>query len=137
MSDNGPDDTNRSEGDLAVIVDKLDLLDLGPSQPPIYDRPIGLRLLHEDPTSGAEHYLVHYPPGLKALRHRHSAAQTIVVLEGKLEANGKRIGPGATATFRAEARIIMLPRTEWAVHSSLFSTARSTLNRSRDRAATH
>jgi len=28
------------------------------SQPGIYDRPIGLRLLHRDPGSGAEHYLV-------------------------------------------------------------------------------
>ena len=28
-----------------------------------YDRPIGLRLLHEDPDSGVELYVVEYPEG--------------------------------------------------------------------------
>ena len=84
----------------AVIVDDLGLLELRPShQPAIYDRDIGLRLLYQDPDSGAEHYLGRYPPGLKARSHRHTAAHTIVVLEGRLEANGHVIGPGAYCHF--------------------------------------
>ncbi len=87
--------------DQAIIVDSLNSLDLDRSQPAIYDRPIGLRLLYQDPKSGAEHYLVRYPAGLKALWHRHTAAHTIVVLEGGLEANGEVIGPGAYCHFPA------------------------------------
>lgn len=89
------------EDDQAIIVDRLNALGLEPSQPVIYDRPIGLRLLHQDPVSGAEHYLVRYPAGLRARRHRHTAAQTIVVLEGRLAANGEVIGPGAYCHFPA------------------------------------
>lgn len=87
--------------DSAIIVDDLGSLDLDRSQPAIYDRPIGVRLLYRDPTSGAEHYLVRYPAGLTARRHRHTAAHTIVVLEGRLEANGQVIGPGAFCHFLA------------------------------------
>jgi quercetin dioxygenase-like cupin family protein len=83
----------------AVIVGKLDTLDLGRSSPVVYDRPIDLRLLYQDPASGAEHYVVRYPAGLVAQWHRHTAAQTIVVLEGRLEANGEVIGPGAYCHF--------------------------------------
>ncbi|HZI96877.1 MAG TPA: cupin domain-containing protein [Actinomycetales bacterium] len=89
------------EQDRSIIVDSLGSLDLVQSQPAIYDRPIGLRLLHQDPASGAEHYLVRYPAGLKAQRHRHTAAHTIVVLGGRLEANGDVIGPGAYCHFPA------------------------------------
>ena len=85
----------------AIIVDRGETVELEESQPAIYDRPVGLRLLYQDPTSGAEHYLVRYPGGLKALRHRHTAAQTIVVLEGKLVAGGRTIGPGAYCHFAA------------------------------------
>ena len=85
----------------AIIVDRLETVELEESQPMIYDRPIGLRLLHQDAASGAEHYLVRYPGGLKALRHRHTAAQTIVVLEGKLVADGRTLGPGAYCHFVA------------------------------------
>ena len=88
-------------GDGAVIVDGLRSLELDESQPAIYDRPIGLRLLHRDAFSAAEHYLVRYPAGLRAQSHRHSAAQTIVVLEGRLEANGEVVGPGAFCHFPA------------------------------------
>jgi len=52
------------------------------SQPAIYDRPIGVRLLHREPRTGAEHYLIRYPNGLQAQAHTHTAAHTIVVLEG-------------------------------------------------------
>lgn len=83
----------------AVIVDSLMSVDLGRSQSVIYDREIGLRLLYQDPDSGAEHYLIRYPAGLKTLLHRHSAAHTIVVLEGRLEVNDQVIGPGAYCHF--------------------------------------
>jgi quercetin dioxygenase-like cupin family protein len=83
----------------AVIVDSLRSVELGQSQSVIYDRVIGLRLLYQDPDSGAEHYLIRYPAGLKTLLHRHSAAHTIVVLEGRLEVNDQVIGPGAYCHF--------------------------------------
>jgi quercetin dioxygenase-like cupin family protein len=85
----------------AVILDGLASLELDQSQPAIYDRPIGVRLLHHDPTSGAEHYLIRYPAGLQAGTHRHTAAHTIVVLEGRLQANGREIGPGSYCHFPA------------------------------------
>lgn len=85
----------------AIIVDGLRSLELGRSQPVVYDREIGLRLLYQDPDSGAEHYLIRYPPGLRARPHRHTAAHTIVVLEGRLEVNDQVIGPGAYCHFPA------------------------------------
>ena len=86
--------------DSAVVVDGLAALDLDESsRPAIYDQPFGLRPLYLDPVSGAEHYLVRYPAGLKAQWHRHTAAQTIVVLEGHLEANGEIVGPGGYCHF--------------------------------------
>ncbi len=79
----------------AIVVDRLSSVELDRSRQVVYDREIGLRLLYEDPGSGAEHYIVRYPAGLKARMHRHSAAQTIVVLEGSMEVNGEVVGPGA------------------------------------------
>ena len=85
----------------ATIVDALAALELRETEQPVYDRPFALRLLYEDPRSGAEHYLVRYPAGLVARRHRHTAAHTIVVLEGALEANGRTVGPGSYCHFPA------------------------------------
>jgi quercetin dioxygenase-like cupin family protein len=85
----------------AFVVADLSSVELERSQPVIYDREIGLRLLHRDADSGEEHYLVRYPAGLKARTHRHTAAQTIVVLEGRLEVNGRTIGPGSYCHFPA------------------------------------
>jgi hypothetical protein len=48
----------------AVLFDGLSSLELEESQPIIYDRPIGMRMLYQDPVSGAEHYLIRYPAGL-------------------------------------------------------------------------
>jgi quercetin dioxygenase-like cupin family protein len=85
----------------ATIVDGLAALELRVTEQPVYDRPFELRLLHQDPESGAEHYLVRYPPGLVAQWHRHTAAHTIVVLDGMLEANGQIVGAGAYCHFPA------------------------------------
>lgn len=82
-----------------VFVDARAGLELTEAQPPIYDRPIGIRLLYEDPRTGAEHYLIRYPVGLRAQRHRHSSAHTIVVLEGMLRANGEFLGSGSYVHF--------------------------------------
>lgn len=85
----------------AIVFDNLKSLELGSSRPVIYDRDIGLRLLYQDPDSGAEHYLIRYPPGLKALSHRHTAAHTIVVIDGRLEVNDQVLGPGSYCHFPA------------------------------------
>ena len=82
----------------ATIIDGLGALELqepAAAAAAVYDRPIELRQLFEDPISGEEHYLVRYPPGVKGRLHRHSAAHTIVVLEGRLDANGQVVGPAA------------------------------------------
>jgi len=88
----------------AVIVDRLAALPLAPpgdAAAAVYDRPIALRQLHQDPETGSEHYLVRYPGGLKGRVHTHRAAHTIVVLDGTLWVNGRTIGPGAYAHFPA------------------------------------
>lgn len=85
----------------AVVLDDVRELELEASQPAIYDRPIGVRLLFSDPASGAAHYLIRYPAGLVAQPHRHTAAHTVVVLDGRLEANGQVIGPGGYCHFPA------------------------------------
>jgi quercetin dioxygenase-like cupin family protein len=88
----------------ATIVDRLSSLELAPpgeAAAAVYDQAIALRLLYEDHESGAEHYLIRYPAGVRGRTHRHTAAHTIVVLEGRLDANGQVIGPGAYAHFPA------------------------------------
>lgn len=85
----------------AVITDRLASLELDRRRLPIYDREIGLRLLHQDAGSGEEHYVVRYPAGLRSLLHRHTVAHTIVLLEGRLEVNDRVIGPGGYCHFPA------------------------------------
>jgi quercetin dioxygenase-like cupin family protein len=83
----------------AVIVDSLASIELGTSRSAVYDREIGLHTLYADPDSGAEHYLIRYPAGLRTRLHRHTAAHTIVVIEGSLEVNGQVIGAGSYCHF--------------------------------------
>lgn len=86
----------------AVILQaQLALAPLDESQPIIYDRPIGLRLLYRDSGSGAEHYLIRYPPGLQAQRHTHTSAHTIIVLDGVMETNRELLHAGSYAHFEA------------------------------------
>lgn len=107
------------EEDRATIIGSPRSMSLDQSQPIIYDQPIGLRLLHQDRRSGAEHYLVRYPAGLKARSHRHTAAHTIVVLEGRLVANGEVVGPGGYCHFPAGQPMRHAPA---AAESCLFIT---------------
>jgi quercetin dioxygenase-like cupin family protein len=85
----------------AVILDGLMSVELEPDQSVIYDRDIGLRVLYRNPDSGAVHLLIRYPAGLRTKLHRHTAAHTIVVLEGRLEVHGQVVGPGAYCHFPA------------------------------------
>jgi quercetin dioxygenase-like cupin family protein len=83
----------------AIILDDLESVELGRAQPIIYDREIGLRLVYQDPSSGAEHYLIRYPAGLKNRLHRHTAAHTIVVLDGRLEVKRSSRWTGSILSF--------------------------------------
>jgi quercetin dioxygenase-like cupin family protein len=85
----------------AIVVDGLASVELGTSTSVIYDREIELRVLYEDPDSGAEHYLIRYPAGLTTRLHRHTNGHTIVVLDGRLEVNDTVIGPGGYCHFPA------------------------------------
>jgi quercetin dioxygenase-like cupin family protein len=85
----------------AIIFDNLDSVETRGSKIVVYDREIGVRLLYEDPQTGAEHYLIRYPAGLKARPHRHTAAHTFVVLEGRLAVNDHEVGPGSYCHFPA------------------------------------
>lgn len=86
---------------MPVVHDGLASLETYERQLAVYDRPIALRVLHEDPVSGEEHHLVRYEAGTKARWHRHTAAHTIVVLEGRLRVNGHEIGPNAYCHYAA------------------------------------
>ena len=85
----------------AIVVEDLASAATEPTKPVIYDRQIGARLLYRDPRSGAEHYLIRYPPGVGVRRHRHTAAHSIVLLEGRMLVDGQAIGPGSYCHFPA------------------------------------
>lgn len=53
-----------------VVADDLGTGEMRSSRLVVYDRDIGVRLLFEDPDSGAEHYLIRYPTGLWTRLHR-------------------------------------------------------------------
>ena len=91
-----------------VVIDGLAGLDLSPPQDAaaaVYDQPIGICLLFEDPNSGEEHYLVRYPPGVRGRPHRHTAAHTMVVLEGQLDLGDRVVGPGSYVHFPGRTRM--------------------------------
>jgi quercetin dioxygenase-like cupin family protein len=101
-------DPGATAGAAVIVADPAGLA-LGESSLEIYSAAIGVRLLYQDPASGAEHYLIRYPPGMTALRHQHSAAHTIVVLEGQLVANGHALGPGGYCHFPARTAMHHAP----------------------------
>ena len=112
-----------------MIVDGLAGLDLSAPQDAaaaVCDRPIGIRLLFEDPNSGEEHYLVRYPPGVRGRAHRHTAAHTMVVLEGQLDLGDRVVGPGRTFTFLVRRECAIRPPLTVRAYSSSSSTGRST-----------
>ena len=94
-----PDSGSGTNDQAAVVVPDLLSLPVGTSQPAIYDRPIGLLRIYVDPHTGGEHFLGHYPVGLNAARHHHSAAHTIVVLDGALLVEGEVLAPGSYSHF--------------------------------------
>ena len=98
----------------AIIVDRLDQVKMERSRPVIYDRDIELRLLYRDPESGAEHYVIRYPPGLSARLHRHTAAHTIIVLDGRLAVNDDVIGPGGYCHFPPGEAMLHAPEGDGA-----------------------
>jgi quercetin dioxygenase-like cupin family protein len=75
---------------------------------------------------------VRYPPTLVATRHRHTAAHTIVVIEGELLANGQPLGTGGYAHFPAGTPMRHARNRVSERCSSSFSTDRSTSRRSAD-----
>ena len=85
----------------AIIVEHLGSLPMEESESDIYDRPIGLHRLYEHPQTGAQHFLIRYPGGLTEQLHRHTAAHTILLLEGRLRVNDQVVGPGAYCHFPA------------------------------------
>jgi quercetin dioxygenase-like cupin family protein len=114
LAEHGQDNATRRravpmEFGKAIILDSLVSVEMDLSQPVIYDQEIGVRLLYEDPDSGAEHYLIRYPGGLHAQVHRHTAAHTIVVLKGRLAVNDEVIGPGAYCHFPAGETMFHAP----------------------------
>jgi hypothetical protein len=94
---------------MTVTFHELRSLDLDEREMDVYDKPIGIRRLFEDPVSGAEHHLIRYPEGMKGRRHRHSVAHTILVLDGAIEIDGELLGPGGYAHHPANAPMLHQP----------------------------
>jgi hypothetical protein len=119
----------------AIIVDRLRAAELESTHSVVHDAEFGVRLLYQDPHSGAAHYLVRYPVGLGARVHRHTAAHTIVVLESRLAVNDKVIGPGAYCHFPAGEAMLHAPRKATTASSSRFSMVHTTSKLSTDRSS--
>jgi len=102
---------------MAATFHELRSLDLEERKIDVYDRPIGIRQLFEDPVSGAEHHLVRYPEGMKARRHKHGVAHTIVVLEGGIEVDGRVLRPGGYVHHPANTPMLHQPAPG---HGTLF-----------------
>lgn len=92
-----------------VTVADVCSLPLRTAEQPAYDQPFELHELYKDPGTGAEHYVVRYRAGTKARWHRHSAAHTMIVISGRLVANGQPLGPGGYAHFPAGTAMLHEP----------------------------
>ena len=92
-----------------VIHPDLNSLALDTTEQPAYDRPFELLLLHQDQRTGAEHYIVRYRPGTRARPHRHTAAHTIVVLDGHMTVDGQILGPGGYAHHPGDTTMLHEP----------------------------
>jgi anti-sigma factor ChrR (cupin superfamily) len=93
----------------AVIHQDLTTIALRTTEQAAYDRPFELELLHHDQRTGAEHYIVRYRPGTTARSHRHTAAHTIIVLDGHLMVDGQRLGPGGYAHHPGDTTMLHEP----------------------------
>jgi quercetin dioxygenase-like cupin family protein len=92
-----------------VIHPDLNAIALRTTEQPAYDRPFELQLLHQDQRTGAEHYIVRYRPGTRARPHRHTAAHTIVVLDGRMMVDGQMLGPGGYAHHPGDTTMLHEP----------------------------
>jgi quercetin dioxygenase-like cupin family protein len=93
----------------AVIHPDLHAIPLRTTEQPVYDQPFELQLLHQDQRTGAEHYVVCYRPGTRARPHRHTAAHTIVVIDGHMTVDGQTLGPGGYAHHPGGTRMLHEP----------------------------
>jgi quercetin dioxygenase-like cupin family protein len=92
-----------------VIHPDLNAIALRTTEQPAYDQPFELQLLYQDQRTGAEHYIVRYRPGTRARRHRHTAAHTIVVLDGRMMIDGQILGPGGYAHHPGDTTMLHEP----------------------------
>ena len=92
-----------------VIHRDLKALALRTTEQPAYDQPFELQLLHQDERTGAEHYIVRYRRGTTARTHRHTAAHTIIVLDGHLLVDGELLGPGGYAHHPGDTTMLHEP----------------------------
>jgi quercetin dioxygenase-like cupin family protein len=92
-----------------VIHPDLKTIALRTTEQPAYDRPFELERLYQDERTGAEHYVVRYRPGTQARRHRHSAAHTIVVVDGHMMVDGQLLGPGGYAHHPGDTTMLHEP----------------------------
>ena len=92
-----------------VIHPDLNAIPLRTTEQAAYDRPFELEMVFHDQRTGAEHYVVRYRPGTRARPHRHTAAHTIVVLDGHMMVDGQLLGPGGYAHHPGETTMLHEP----------------------------
>ncbi len=92
--------------------------------PAIYDRPVGLRQLHVDPDTGAEHYLVHSPQGLRRLSTTTAWPTPTSSWTGRSAPTD--LGPGSYCHFPAMTVMHHEPAPAATAGSSRSSTGPST-----------
>ncbi len=95
-----------------VIHRDLHSVALRTTEQPAYDRPFELEVLYHDQRTGAEHYIVRYRRGTRARPHRHTAAHTIVVLDGHMMVDGQLLGPGGYAHHPGDTTMLHEPATD-------------------------